>query len=166
MAKDTKRKLGSSESAAFILESRMAVIRQWDKKDAIMSMLPQRIEGGLFYNFKNGVIMSHDGEDCVFHEDATAIEDANRVTDKLLNDLYRPINLYLGSASERTEIEPIEEATDVEVEEYVEVEVELLTAMEILIGEDELKKAKKLLKANPDHDDFKKAKKLLKKAGK
>lgn len=176
-------KLGSKESAANILESRMAVIRQWDKKEALAILIPQRIEGGKFYNFKGNVIMSHEGEDCTFHEDDSIINDANRVTDKLLNDVYKPINDYLGSSTERQNIAPIEEdedeeetgpGTEVAEEEEVKApkkdkkskkdELDLIDEITSLIANKDLKAAKKLLKVHAEHDDFKKAKKIFKKA--
>lgn len=176
-----KNKLGSKESLNDILFSRMAVIRQWDKKQALSYLIPQRIEDEKLYNFKNQVIMSFEGEDCVFHEDASVIDDAGRVTEKLLTDIYKPINDYFGPASKiaNSEVDPNVEGDEPEDDEEIECNddvtesddnddmiVDIVTTVKSFIKDGELKAAKKFLKKYEDHDDYKKAKKMLKKAGK
>ena len=179
-------KLGSKQSATTILDARLALVRQWDKKEAIEYLLPQRIEDGKMYNFKNQVVMSYDGEDCVFHEDGDIVKNVSRVTDKFLNDFYLPINKYFGTASEQAKGPEIETVVDDGDEllddgpsekkskkdkkksknEPIISDGTLIHDIKGLISNGELKAAKKLLKKNEGDDDFKKAKKLLKKAGK
>ena len=163
-------------TATTILDSRLAVIRQWDKKEAIEYLLPRYVKDGKMYNFKDQVIMSYDGEDCVFHEDADCVKNISRVTDKFLNEIYLPYNKYLGTASEQAtgpEIsasadEGNQDVTETEdtVDDVTEEGYDLVADVEKFIKKDKLKKAKKLLTDYEDHPDFKKAKKLLKKAGK
>jgi len=176
-----KSEFRSKESMGFIIKSRMDLMKTWDKKDALALMLPQRVEKGILYNFRDAVIGGCDGKDVVFHEDETIITETNRITDKFLNTFYAPMEAYFG-ASEETEDDTVEDDTveddtvedDTVEDETVEdvdtdstkeeTEMDLVTEIEILIENDELKKAKKVLKANKDSDLYKKAKKILKKA--
>ena len=166
-----KSEFRSKESMGFIIKSRMDLMKTWDKKDALALMLPQRVEKGILYNFRDAVIGGCDGKDVVFHEDETIITETNRITDKFLNTFYAPMEAYFG-ASEETEDDTVEDDTveDETVEDVdtdstkEETEMDLVTEIEILIENDELKKAKKVLKANKDSDLYKKAKKILKKA--
>ena len=170
-------------TATVILDSRLAVIRQWDKKEAIEYLLPRYVKDGKMYNFKDQVIMSYDGEDCVFHEDVDIVKNISRVTDKFLNEIYLPYNKYLGTASEQAKGPEITEAVDEPKDEEVsedkksgkkdkkkskgtESDGKLFAEIKSLIKDGDLKKAKKLLKKNEDAPDYKACKKLIKKAGK
>jgi len=164
MAKSDYR---SVESMGNIIKSRMDLMKSWDKKDALALMLPQRVEDNVLYNFRNGVIGGCDGEDVVFHEDETIITETNRITDKFLNTFYAPMNAYFagpGPDDVEEEMEDAPAADEDSEDEVEETEIDLIAEVKDLVKADELKKAKKVLKANPDHADYKKAKKILKKA--
>jgi hypothetical protein len=151
-------KLGSNESKMKIFDSRIDLIKTWDKKDAIQILLPQQVLDGKFLNFKGQVIMGHDdGEDCLFHDD-DALVGVTRITPNFLLEFMSPIEDYLNG---RTEVD--EDDTEVD-EDDTEIDFNLLDEVQTLIGKDKLKKAKKLIADYEDHDDYKKAKKLIKKA--
>ena len=173
----------SKETAKKVLDSRLLMIKGWDKKDALSLMFPQRVEAGKVYNFKDQVIMSHDGEDCVFHEDSDVIDTVTRVTDKFLTDFYTPIDAYFsgepelddevmedvtdekaGKKAKKAKKEKVDETKD-EAEQPTESDGKLIASVKEFIEAGDLKAAKKLLKKNEDHVDYKKAKKILKKAG-
>jgi hypothetical protein len=149
------------ESMGKIVASRLEVVRGWDKKDALITLLPQRLEDNMLYNFRNDIIGGCEGEDVVFHEDSSIIDEASRVTDKLLTTVYAPIEAYFGTD---VKVEVAEEvlADDGTAEDGEHPE---LNEIAQLIMKGKVKKAKKLLKAmSEDHEDYKACKKLIKKA--
>jgi len=177
-------KLGyrSVKSMGNIVKSRMDLMKSWDKKDALALMLPQRVEDNVLYNFKNDVIGGCDGEDVIFHEDGSIIDETNRITDKFLNTFYAPMEAYFGEAAadgepEESEEDEAEDTADEEVTEKKPKKDKKKSKDIIAEGHPELdeiaaylvdgkiKKAKKVLKGmDEDHADYKEAKKLIKKA--
>lgn len=168
-----KSEFRSVESMGNIMQGRFNIVKTWDKKDALAIMMPQRVEDNKLYNFRNDVIGGCDGKDIVFHEDESIITETTRITDKFLNAFYAPMEAYFGETtsdnededdnSEPDDVYTVDEEKPKKNKKNAD-DLSLISEIQDLIEKDDLKAAKKLLKANPDHGDFKKAKKLIKKA--
>lgn len=152
------RKSGSPESALHILESRVTIIKGNDVKQRVEMLLPQRVEDGKMYNFKDQVIMTFNGEDCIFHENANIVQETNRVTDKFISTILAPIKTYLN-VDITSENGPGPD--DIEEELETAKDIDLVSEVSDLIKAGEMKKAKKVLKANKDNSSYKEAKKLF-----
>jgi len=145
-----------------LFKARVALIVEWNKKDAIASLLPKEVKDGMFLDFKGQVISNapEGSEDVVFHDD-DFLDSQKSVTAAFIRRAYEPVEKFLGVDEEAVEDED-DADNGSEDEDDAPVELSLLEEVTELIGKGKVKKAKKLVKANVDHDDYKKAKKLVK----
>ncbi len=134
-------------------------------KEGLKRILPQRVEGGAIYSALDVFITQapEDTEDMEFFKKDEVLK-ATRVTDALLNRIFKPINEFLRESREETK-EPDQEEEETKEPEQDTSDIIVDEIME-LVGNGKLKKAKKLLKKNKDDLDtevVKKLKKLIKK---
>ena len=141
-------------------EARVALITEWNKKDAIALLLPKEIKDGFFLDFKGNVISNapKGSEDTVFHDD-DFLDSQKSVTAAFVKRAYAPVEKFLKAGPTEDECDADNGSED---EDDAPVELSLLEEVAELIKNDKVKKAKKLVKASKEHADYKAAKKLVK----
>ena len=175
MAKNTNKEIPKGELnrvdrlVANLAFSAMAELLLLPKKIDELKKLPAYVKDGEVYDFNDrsfGKTYKEDGE--IF--DVARVLKTQAVTQALKTAYVKALNLWMevseedaktGDSKPSDDAEVVEEPAE-EAKPATDGEIDLLKSVVKLLKKDDIKGAKKLVKANKDHPKYKKAKKLIK----
>lgn len=92
--------MGKQNTLAMVEGRKALLVKNNDKKEMLAYLAPQKIVDGKVYNFKGNIIAGiEDAEDQELNA-PTALDDATRVTQALVERLFKPMMLLLGDVTD------------------------------------------------------------------